>query len=306
MGFGGALIWTGLANNLKIINPDKTIIFIYRKALRQFIFQKPHEDHIIYMNNPDISLIVDNIRWLFIKHRFNKNEIIQVNMNNPAYLYWEKDTKEKITYKTGSHAIQVACNVHGIHNAILQPKIVLTHDEEESVAKLLKSFGLIENKYICIEPHFKTSFSPNKAWFWDRWQNLVDDLKSYIAKNQLDIKIVQIGTRTDKILNGVIDLTGKTSFRQASRVLEQSITFIGYEGGLVHLSQSVRKKSIVLISAMIPKELVAYPENVNFYSNIDCKHCGLKVPCPRNRECMQSITVNDVFESVKGIIKWQK
>jgi len=302
MGYGGALIWTGLARNLKIHYPEKKIIFLYKKPIRNLLFYKPHSDHIIYKNNSDISLIIDKVSWLFIKHKFNKNEIILVDMDKPSYLYWEKDTKEKIYYKTGAHAIQIACNVHGITNAILQPKIVLTSEEENKVNKLLKTYGLEENKYICIEPHAKISFSPNKAWFWDHWEALVCRINKLIFDRSLDFKIVQIGLKTDKILKGVIDLTGSTSFRETSRIISYSRTFIGCEGGLVHLSQAVCKNSIVLISAMMPKELVAYPKNINFYTDIECKHCGLKIPCPINRKCMQGISVESVFESFKKLL----
>jgi hypothetical protein len=50
---------------------------------------------------------------------------------------------------------------------------------------------------------------------------------------------------------------------------------------------------------MMPRELMAYPGNVNFYTEIDCQNCGLTVPCPIGLKCMNSITVDEVYQSIE-------
>lgn len=303
MGFGGALIWTGLAYNLKRQWPDKKAVFLYERSLHDCIFRKPHPDHIVYQNNKDIDCIFDHIVWRFKKWQFNLNDVIIVDMTNPAYLYYEKDTAERIFYKTGKHAIQIACDVYNIPNAELQPRIELSEKEINNANRLLESSGLLPKQYICIEPHAKKDFTPNKAWFWENWQDLVDLINRYIRDNNLTCKLVQIGLPTDKVLDGVIDLTGKAAFRETAQILKKAITFIGYIGGLTHLSKAVGKRNIVLVSAWEPLELASYPDDINFYTDIECKNCGLKIPCPINRKCMSAITVEQVYEAVKSMLK---
>jgi ADP-heptose:LPS heptosyltransferase len=302
VGLGGALIWTGLAYNLKNKWPDKKTIFLYEKSLRDFIFRKPHPDHVVYQNNRDIDYIFDRIVWHFKKGKFNPQNVIIVDTANPAYSYYEKDTPERIFYKTGRHAIQIACDVHNIPNAKLQPRIELSEKEIDGADSLLKRYSLLPNQYICIEPHAKKEFTPNKAWFWENWQRLMDLINRYIHDNNLTCKLVQIGLPTDKVLDGVVNLSGKTTFRETAQVLKGAITFISYIGGLTHLSRGVGKKNIVLVSAWEPLELAAYPDDINFYTDIDCKNCGLKVPCPINRKCMSAIAVEQVFEAVKSVL----
>lgn len=302
MGFGGALIWTGLAYNLKRKWPAKKVIFLYDRSLRNCIFRKPHPDHIIYQNNKDIDYIFDRLAWRFKKWKFNLNDVITVDMANPAYLYYREDTAEIIFYKTGRHAIQIACDVHNIPDAELQPRIELLEKEIDSANRLLEKHSLLKNQYICIEPHSKKEFTPNKAWFWENWQRLVDLMNRYIRDNNLTCKLVQIGLPANKVLNGVVDLTGKMTFRETAQVLKSAVTFISYVGGLTHLSRAVGRKSIVLVSAWEPLELASYPDDINFYTDIDCKNCGLKIPCPINRKCMQQITVEQVFEAVKSVL----
>ena len=303
MGLGGALIWTGLAYNLKRKYPDKQIIFVYKKSLRDFVLGRPHPDHVVYQNSEDIGCILNRVTWGLRKRKFHAKDVIVVNMDNPDYHYWGRDTKEEIMYKSGRHAIQIACDAHGISNAELQPRIKLSEEEIGKANHLLKSWGLLPNQYICVEPHAKKGFTPNKAWFWENWQRLMDLINRYIHDNNLTCKLVQIGLPTDKVLDGVIDLTGETSFRETAQILKESITFVGYIGGLLHLSKAVGKKNIVLVSAWEPLELASYPDDVNFYTDIECKNCGLKIPCPINRKCMSAITVEQVYEAVKSMLK---
>jgi ADP-heptose:LPS heptosyltransferase len=307
MGYGGALIWSGLARNLKNKYPNKKIIFIYGNGIiekiKAFLMKKP-KDYVVFDNNPDIYFVVDKIRWLFFERwKFNDNEIIVIDMDDPKFWYWEKDTKKRTIYKKGKHAIEISCESFGIKNPILKPKIVLTDEEIKKVDNVLNNHNLQRNKFICIEPHVKEDFTPNKAWFWDRWQELVERLGNYFRKNNLDIKIVQVGAGGKRVLDGVIDLTGKFTFRETARVLELSLFFVGYMGGLVHLSKAVGKRSVVLISAWEPKELASYPDDINIYKDVECKHCGLKVPCHYNRECMDLITVDEVFNEVINLLK---
>lgn len=303
MGLGGALIWTGLAYNLKRKWPGKKVIFLYERSLRDCIFRRPHPDHVVYQNNKDIDCIFDHIAWRFKKGKFNLQDVIIVDMANPLYYYCEKDTAERIFYKTGRHAIQIACDLHNIPNAELQPRIELSEKEISSANRLLESHGLLPDQYICIEPHAKKKFTPNKAWFWENWQNLVNRVNQYISDNHISCRLVQIGVETERALDGVVNIAGKTTFRQMAQILKNAITSISYMSGLVHLSKAVGNKNIVIVSAWEPLELASYPDDVNFYTDIECKNCGLKIPCPINRKCMSAITVEQVYEAVKSMLK---
>ena len=310
MGFGGALIWTGIARNLKSKYPDKRVIFYYRYRgslkdyiLKPFRTEPSHPEHVIYKYNEDIECVCDHLTWLLKKWFYRQGISIIVDLDNPAYFYYERDRAERIFYKTGRHAIQIGCDVHNIPNAKLQPKIKLSDREKERANRLLKSHGLFSNQYICIEPHAKKEFTPNKAWFWKNWQELVNHINRYVRDNHISCNLVQIGVKTDRVLKGVVDLTGKTSFRETAHILKNAITFLSYMGGLTHLSKAVGKKNIVIISAWEPLELASYPDDINLYTDIDCKNCGLKIPCPINRKCMAAITVQQVYEVVKSVLK---
>lgn len=303
MGFGGALIWTGLANNLKRAFPDKKIIFLYKKSLWDIVLGKEYNDHLIYQNNPDFYLVVHKLSWKIKKILYKRAEQIVVDIDNPMLHYWDKQNEEQIIFKTGRHAIEIACKPYGLADIELKGKIVLTSHEVQQADALLAENHLEEAKYLCIEPHSKHAFTPNKEWYWDRWQALCDKLNQYIQTNNLELQIVQIGTATDLVLNGVMDLTGKTTFRTSARVLQKALFFVSYVGGLVHLSNAVDTRNIVLMSAWEPKELCWYPGDFVFYTDLECKNCGLKTPCPKGRECMNQISMEEVYRACQTIIE---
>ena len=303
MGYGGALIWSALARNLKIKYPHKKIVFIYKKSIKSFIFLKSDNDHQVYINNGDIFLVVNKISWWFQKWRFRNLDILEVDLNDPIHSHIEKDSREKVYYKTGRHAIQIACDAYGIGTPILQPYIKLTADEKQRAEKILRKIGLLGKLFICIEPHSKPSFTPNKAWPWENWQTLVDQINKILAKQKKDVKILQIGAHEGRVLNGVISANGMTSFRESGAILESALFFIGTMGGLVHLSKGMGKRNIVLISAFEPKELASYPDDINFYTKIFCGNCGLKIPCPIEIECMKRVSIRGVVDSAVRLIE---
>ncbi len=287
MGYGGALMWTGLAYNLKQTYPDKKVLFIYKKA---------NADFVIYQNNPDIDRMLAKYKYFFLQSKFNKKDWIIVDMDNPQLHYWEKDDKEKIVYKFGKHAIAWASEYFKIKNILLKPVLKLTDKELKKVDELLTIHNLKNQDFIVIEPNTKKSFAPNNQWFWERWQELADLL------NKRGQAMVQLGGGDSPVLFGVVNLVGKTSFREAVGIIGKAKLFVGYSGGLMHGATAMDVKAVILASGFEPLEIANYPQNLNIYKEIDCAPCGLKSPCPYGRECMKKITVEEVYNSIIGLI----
>lgn len=298
MGYGGALIWTGLARNLKQIYPNKKVVFIYKKGLKKTLLGKPHPDHIIFKNNSDIEEVISKCKYFFSKKRFNKKDWIVVDMDNPKLHYWERETKEKIFFKQGRHAIEIMCRYFRIKNCILRPVLNLTDEEQGRVDKLLKDYDLKRKGFVVIEPNIKeSSFGINREWFWERWQQLADLLREEAGQ-----VVVQVGVEGSPVLSGVVNLVGRTSFRTATGLIGEARLFIGYEGGLGHASRAMDTKSVILVSGYEPLGLLSYPDNVNIYKKVGCAPCGLKIPCPYQRKCMKEISVDEVYKSALRLL----
>ncbi len=296
MGYGGALIWTGVAHNLKETYPNKKVLFVYKKGLKSFLSDKANRDFVIYENNPDIDRILAKHKYFFLKSKFNQKDWIIVDMDNPQLHYWEKDGKKRVVYKSGKHAIEWACEYFKIKDIALKPVLRLTDKELRKVDELLITHNFKKKDFIVIEPNAKQSFAPNNRWFWDRWQELADLL------NKRGQVMVQLGAEGSPVLSGVVNLVGKTSFREAAGLVGEAKLFVGYSGGLMHGARAMDVKAVILASGFEPLEVANYPQNLNIYKKTDCAPCGLKTPCPFGRKCMKEISVEEVYNSILDII----
>ena len=138
---------------------------------------------------------------------------------------------------------------------------------------------------IVIEPNVKgTVTGQNKAWFWERWQEVVDTV---------EIDFVQLGN--GPWLSGVERIeTG--SFMEAVAVLAGSKGFIGTDGGLHHASAALDVPAVVLWGGLAPSEMLGYEKHINIDYGDD--HCGMKAHCDHCFDAMDKITVAKVIETI--------
>ncbi len=298
MGYGGALIWTGLARNLKREFPEKKIVFVYKTTLKSFLFLSKNSDVVIYKNNNDIYLVTTKFWWLLCRLFFKQKKIIVVDMEDKKYHYWIKDDEDKITYREDGHAIEIACKPFRLQNIELKTKLELTSKEIKKGKKLLTKYRLFNRKYICIEPNAKKSFTVNKQWPIEYWQTLVNMILDWSKKNKLDYTILQIGTKNSLVLDGVVSVVGKTNFRDIKYIIDYSQIVIANEGGVAHLTSSSKTKSLIISNPSLPEILMSYPQNINIFPKEGCHNCGFKKTCPKCQYLLKSITPEFVFENL--------
>ena len=95
--------------------------------------------------------------------------------------------------------------------------------------------------------------------------------------------------------------------RETAAILANSELFIGIEGGLMHLAQSVGTNSVIIFGGYITPEISGYDINTNIYSNVDCSPCYTsekKHSLCESMKCMKGISVeyvyNQIMEKLKG------
>lgn len=145
---------------------------------------------------------------------------------------------------------------------------------------------------VMIEPNVKDIGHTNKAWLWDRWQQLVDSMP--------ETQFVQCLHGGARALSGdnvhhVLTLT----FRDAMAVLSRSVALVTTEGGLAHAAAAVGTPAIVLWSEFISPEITGYAMHRNI------RHagapCGRRLNCPSCRKSMAEITVDEVRTALVAI-----
>lgn len=279
MGLGGHLMWTATARELfKRTNLKCLPIETHSAAIRMI-------DSPVFYNNPH-----------FVQPGEKFEYVIPLVLNDPSTNYCKKDTPTKATHRHDRHIIEQYCEQFGIQNPDLKCEIFLSESEKIFLDDFRLSFG--NDEYIVIEPHTKDEYTVNKTYPFEKWQKVVDEISKYK-------KIVQVGQKTDKVLKGCLDLTGKTSFREACSIISDSRLFIGPEGGLMHAANSVGIKSLIVITGFIHPRMTCYKENINIWIGKQHGPCGLKVECEKcKNECSEHNpdTIVELAKKELGII----
>tara|TARA_A100001015_G_scaffold300106_2_gene385073 strand:- start:2923 stop:3759 length:837 start_codon:yes stop_codon:yes gene_type:complete len=274
MGLGGYLAWTAVTREVKKhLDEDVKVLPCEGDGtnITKFI-RSP-----VFENNPYIAKKDDECRKF------------PLFLNNPSANYCKTDTPLKAHHRYDKHMIAQMCEFYGIENPELRCEMYFTVPEIDKVKELTKDFN---DGFITIEPISKTNYTPNREYPFIKWQKVVSELSK-------QIQVVQVGAKDSRLLEGVSDLRGKTSFREAALVIGESTAFLSSEGGLVHAATTVDTPSVVILTGYQHPNMVAYPQNVNI--NLG-KHgpCGLKVRCD---ECFSEVMNHDYLEIVRKTMK---
>lgn len=92
-----------------------------------------------------------------------------------------------------------------------------------------KYFPFPEKDFITIQ-----SQTPYDSRNYSYWQEFINLIQPVLLKN--NINIVQVGTKDEKPLNGVINLLGQTSINQLAYIIQNSKLHVGADSLCVHLS----------------------------------------------------------------------
>lgn len=261
MGLGGHLTWTAAAREIKKKTGKRCLPVNGGKIV----------DSDIFLNNPNFTS--DYTSDCFV-----------LDLGKKETNYCISDTPQKAVHKEDKHIINTICDHYGIPDPDLRCDLFFTKDEIQKVSDLTSTLPKV---FLTIEPHSKQSYTVNRQYPWEKWQLIVDKLKE-------DFTIVQIGAAGGRVLDSVIDLTGKTTFREAAALIGESAMFLSNEGGLIHAATAVETQSALVICGHHSLEMVRYPQNITLNASTHGV-CGMKAYC---KKCHEDFERHDSMELV--------
>jgi len=98
----------------------------------------------------------------------------------------------------------------------------------------------------------------------------------------------------------VLNVCGRLSPRESAALIGKAIAFVGHDSGPMHLAASVGTPCVAIFSAQ-DKPGVWFPfgtRNRVLYHQTDCYGCLLQVCIARKKECIRSITVEQVVNAL--------
>ena len=249
-------------------------------------------------DNLFISILLPHLRKKYPHHKIVVETLWKDLFENNPYPDWITDKH----FKTTKRHIKPKYHIHketkiSIYNQIMNyvgnthkdfPKLYLSETEIKNINKRYPF------QYIAICPVGKQKFSANrKEWGINNFQKLRNLLSNF--------NFIQIGILTDPILENVIDAR-ELSVREAAAVIYNSSFFIGLEGGFMHISKAVNKKSVIIYGGFMRPEITAYDNNINFFNHVDCSPCfdsDVRLKYCDSMKCMKGITPETVYNKIK-------
>lgn len=235
----------------------------------------------LFENNPDVSAAVPHTRGLpQIGRRLGWK------VYNPLYNHYDAP-EDRDVIDPDRHVISAMCGVAHVTGEIrLRPYLYLSPAE--------RSGGRRVDRQIAIQSSGMSASYPmqNKQWFPERFGAVVSGLKE-------SFNFVQIGSRSDPPLQGVLDLRGQTTLRQSAAVLAESLVYVGNVGLLMHLARAVECRSVIVYGGREKPSQSGYTCNENLYTAMACSPCWLRNRCPYDRECMSRIHPEHVIAAIE-------
>lgn len=120
---------------------------------------------------------------------------------------------------------------------------------------------------------------------------------------------VQIGSPSDPILDGALDMRGKGGLRGTASILYNSDLFVGGIGGLMHMARAVDCRAVITFSSAEPTYLENYSCNINVFApDPKCNLCGINkcfpylINCQFEYSCIKGIDINEVESAINAQI----
>jgi ADP-heptose:LPS heptosyltransferase len=132
----------------------------------------------------------------------------------------------------------------------------------------------------------------NKEWVPGRFQAVVNALRG-------EFNFVQIGATTDPVLEGALDLRGRTSLRETAAVLSASLAFVGLASAPMHIARSVNCRAVIVYGGRELPLQSGYSCNENIVNQPPCAPCWQRNLCAHDHTCMTSIAVGNVVEAIR-------
>lgn len=151
----------------------------------------------------------------------------------------------------------------------------------------------ITGPYAIVSPHLKDNASPNKAWGFDRWAEVIKDFP---------IPVFQLGAGDDRLLPGAQRHITPT-FRHAAAVVEKASLVMTNEGGLHHIAAGMGTPAVVIFGAFTPPAVTGYDIHCNMAVETPEGYCGRWEPCNHCKKAMAEITPDMIREKAMQMLR---
>jgi len=270
---GDVLMATRFIRAVRKKYQDSSITFCVHEGCKEMIENNPYIDNVIYGYNEETKSKYDIIYDLspnLIEYTSDWNKMSQDDLYLKRYELEEEDASLDW---------------------------FISESEEKYSNDFVKNNN-INGKLIGIQLH--AANAPERCWNDNKWKELIDKL------TEEGNTIVILGHKTEKGFNGnnIINMLGKTTFREAGAIISKCDLFMCIDSGLLHVAQALKKPTIAIFTLVHPLHRLRPQQDwLYIYKNLECQPCYNGNPktrkCGNELTCSNSINVDEVYNAAK-------
>ena len=191
----------------------------------------------------------------------------------------------------------------GIELLYHQSYIHIPQEDEERVTKLLEAGG-VGKDFIVVAPGAKSHL---KRWPEDNFVQLCDKV---IAELGMAIVFTGVGGESDiierisgKMKTKAFNAVNKTNLRELAALLKKARVVVTNDSAPLHLACAVGCRALALFGPTDPEKYGPTGQfDIVIHKKLPCAPCESAV-CSFDCECMRSITHDEVFEAMTGMLR---
>ena len=189
------------------------------------------------------------------------------------------------------HISELMADHLGVKLSNTRPDCVV---DRQCVARFKQAWATHPKPWVLVN-RYSSGYTPNKDWFEERWDELINGL---ITK----ATVIEIGNKNERhgklVSPNYFDLRGQTSLSELAAAVAAADLFVSPVSGPVHIAAAVRTPGVVIYGGFEKPIASEYHGNINLTTNIPCSPCFLKTTCPIGKECLRRISVAEVAEAI--------
>lgn len=334
---GDVVLTTPIIRSLRNAFPDAYIAYMGEKNAVSLLEHNPHLDEIIPFDFSRPTIIEQpRVAWQLRRRRFD----LAIDLfNNPrsALLTYATGAKVRVgadrkgrgklytiqvrddgTPKTAVEFHNQFLRAVGIEPTAVRPEIFLTNDERRE-ARIYLQWLDYENKPLDLTKpivglHPGATW-PAKRWAAERFGELADLLA---AKLGVEV-IVTAGPNDDEQVSALVKRSFTTlkvlrnlPLRQLAAILSQCSAYVANDNGTMHIAAALGTPTVGIFGP--GEENIWFPYaaeegHAALRCDVPCHPCHLNV-CNREgegyMECMQLLSVQEVFAAVEGALRYRR
>jgi len=316
-----------MAEMINFLKKFKRLLDLTREAIEALVRDFGRKRTLIEY---DAATLGDTVCLIGVINAYKKSypkESIYLKVSHPEVFYYNRDITllgsrsfingfAKI-YKLDWRAYPETRNRHIVDNLAEQLRIEINPEQRKpeifikdwEVEIFDKKFDFPASRPIVVMAPF--SRWKSRSWNYQGWKKVGE----YLI-NKHKAFLIQVGNEKEPFIGIGNDWRGKTDIRTLSILLKKSKMFLSVDNGIHHIAAAVNRPGVVLFGP-IQSEYRSYPSiTYPAEARSGCRGCFHKNDwsvdrpprsCPiETYECMNNISIEDIFDTIDGLIKSDK